>query len=140
MPIAAFAQNKGTLSGMVKNHKTKSSLAYVSIILKQTHNGKFVAGTITNESGLFSLANLTTGNYVLDITYTGYKRKLQPVLIGKLSSFLDAGVIELETDASVLNEVTVTAMQQAEVGIRWIKNLFPSHTTSAREVVLFCRL
>ncbi len=123
MPIAAFAQNKATLSGMVKNHKTKSSLAYVSIILKQTHNGKFVAGTITNESGLFSLANLTTGNYVLDITYTGYKRKLQPVLIGKLSSFLDAGVIELETDASVLNEVTVT-MQQAEVGDKMDKKSF----------------
>ena len=124
LPIIAFSQNKATLSGIIKDSKTKNSLAYVSVTLKQVNDSGFVAGTITNEAGLFSIPNINSGDYILDITYTGYKRKFQPVLIGKLSSFLDAGVIEMEGDAAILNEVTVTATQQAEVGDKMDKKTF----------------
>jgi hypothetical protein len=123
LPVFGWSQIKVTLSGNVKNSRTKSLLPYVSVTIKKANDSSFLAGTITNESGMFSLPNITTGNYILDITYTGHKRKLQPVLIGKLSSFLDVGTIEMEEEAAVLSEVTVTAELQ-EVSDKMDKKSF----------------
>ncbi len=120
----AFSQIKVTLSGTIKDSKAKSPLAYVSITLKQASDSSFISGTITNEAGLFSLSNISAGNYILDITYTGHARKIQPVLIGKLSSFLDVGIIEIEPNAAILSEVSVTASQQSEVSDKMDKKTF----------------
>ena len=103
--------NKVTLSGLIKESAVKTSLAFANIALKKNSDSSFVTGTISNEEGRFSFADIKPGNYFLQVSYAGFHIKTQPVLIGSLSPFLDIGTIELERDNKQLNEVVVTAKQ-----------------------------
>lgn len=64
LPFASEAQS--TLSGVVKDEKDKSALAFVSLALKTAHDSVFVSGTITDGTGRFSLMQIPAGDYVLD--------------------------------------------------------------------------
>jgi outer membrane receptor protein involved in Fe transport len=79
-------------------------------------DSSLVVGTITNEEGRFTLNSLKQGRYYIEVSFIGYKTSRQPFFIGSLSSFLDAGTIELSEDAQVLNEVEVTAKQDEVSG------------------------
>ncbi|NNT72716.1 TonB-dependent receptor [Flavobacterium sp. IMCC34852] len=104
------AQNKSvTVSGNTKDKTTKLALPFVNVSLKTSNDNKLITGTITNEEGRFSLANIKSGNYILEFSFIGYKTKTQSVYVGSLSEFLDQGTIELEEDATTLQEVVVVS-------------------------------
>lgn len=110
LPAVAFCQLSNiTVSGVVKDRKTDSAIPYVTITLTRVKDSSFVAGTITDAAGRFSLSNTSTGEYILQASYTGYKPHSQRALAGSLSPFLDLGLITLEASGLVLNEVVVTA-------------------------------
>ena len=111
--LPVLAQSKGvTLSGKIQENSKKEPLPYVNVVLKKAVDKTFVAGTITNEAGLFSFVGLKSGNYVLETSYLGYQTQQQTVLIGQLSDFLDLGTIVISEDQQTLAEVTVTATQE----------------------------
>lgn len=104
------AQNKlVTVSGNTKDKTTKLALPFVNVSLKTSNDNTLVTGTITNEEGRFTLANIKSGNYILEFSFIGYKTKIQSIYVGSLSEFLDQGTIELEEDATTLQEVVVVA-------------------------------
>ncbi len=100
-----------TVSGMMKGKADKTALPFVNIVLKTEKDSAFVTGTVSNEEGRFTLTNIKSGNYVLQLSYTGFTSKSQTVLVGTLSSFLDLGTIELQQDAKQLQEVVVSSKQ-----------------------------
>lgn len=111
--VASRAQSiKVTLSGLVKDTKSKTVLPFVNVTL-QTKDSVFVAGTISREDGRFTLPDIESGNYLLQFSYVGYQSKTQPVLIGQLSNFLDLGNMELSPETASLTAVTVTGKQEA---------------------------
>ena len=104
------AQNKTvTVSGVAKDKTTKSVLSFVNVALKTPKDSTLIAGTITNEQGLFSLANIKSGNYILEFSYTGYKPVVKSIYVGSLSEFLDQGTIELEEDNTTIQEVVIVS-------------------------------
>ncbi|WP_448635452.1 TonB-dependent receptor domain-containing protein [Pedobacter panaciterrae] len=106
------AQNlKVTLSGQIRDTKSKSMLPFVNIRLT-AHDSVFVAGTISGEDGRFVLPDIGSGNYRLSLTSVGYQSGSQDVLVGQLSSFLDLGNIEMVSDEKMLSGVTVNAKQE----------------------------
>ena len=105
------AQAKVTLSGLIREHNSKAVLAFVNLTLKAAKDSAFVAGTISGDDGRFLLPDITSGNYLLECSYTGYKKQVLPVLVGQLSDFLDLGNIELARDTQLLSQVTVAAKQ-----------------------------
>ncbi len=124
-PLFIFSQNnKITVSGIAKDNKTKTALAYVNVVLKTANDSSFVIGTITNEEGRFTLADVKSGNYFLELSYIGYQSKTLPVLIGTLSAFLDLGNIELIIDSKLLSAVTVTSTQENGVSDKMDKKTF----------------
>ena len=71
------AQNKSvTVSGITKDKTTKLALPFVNVSLKTSNDNKLIIGTITNEEGRFSLANIKSGNYILEFSFIGYKIKI----------------------------------------------------------------
>lgn len=108
-----------TVSGIVIN-KNKSVVPYTNVILKDAKGNAFVLGTITNEEGRFSLAEVKPGNYHLEISLSGYVSKNQPLFIGSLSPFLDIPSIEIESNTgekeTKIEEVVVTASKKNEIG------------------------
>jgi len=108
--LSSFAQTASvTISGMVKDKKTKVALPYTNVVLKTLKDSTFVSGTITSEEGSFSFAGIQPNDYLLEISFTGYTSKKQQLFVGSLSPFLDAGVIELEEDIETLEGILVEA-------------------------------
>ncbi|MFN3800545.1 outer membrane beta-barrel protein [Belliella pelovolcani] len=105
------AQNV-VVSGMVKDLKNKEPLPYVNILVKNLHDSSFVAGTVTDESGLFKLSPIKSGQYYVNYSYVGYKPKVEKIEIGRLSAFLDLGTIFLEELAEELAEVTISGSRE----------------------------
>ncbi|PVD52412.1 TonB-dependent receptor [Terrimonas sp.] len=98
-----------TISGIVKNKAGKSAIPYANVIVKNEKDSAFVAGTVTNEEGRFSVENIKPGNYFLAVSFTGFEAKGQPLFIGSLSEFLDIPAIELVEQSTVLESVIITA-------------------------------
>jgi len=121
---STFSQNKSvTISGLIKDKTTKSTLSYVNVVLKSQKDSSFVAGTISNEEGRFTLSNIHPNNYYFEISYTGYTSKRIAIYVGSLSEYLDVATIELEEKIKNLSEVVVVAKQD-EVSVKMDKKTF----------------
>ncbi|MBX3239882.1 MAG: TonB-dependent receptor [Chitinophagaceae bacterium] len=108
-PFAIAQITTVTVSGTVKGKSDKSVVAYASVAVKNAKDSAFIQGTITNEEGRFSIAGIHPGNYLLEVSITGYESKEQSLFVGSLSPFLDIPVIELEEEATTLQGVIITA-------------------------------
>jgi outer membrane receptor protein involved in Fe transport len=119
----AHAQNKVAISGIVKDKISKTVLPFVNIILRTEEDNVFVSGTVSNEEGRFSIPNIKKGNYILEASFVGYSLKKQSLFVGSLTQFLDVNTIELEENATTLNEVIVTGRQE-EISEKMDKKTF----------------
>lgn len=113
--ITSQTQNT-SVSGLIKENNSNNPMPYVNIIVKTEKDSSLVIGTITNEEGRFTLNNLKQGRYYIEVSFIGYTSIRQPLFIGNLNSFLDAGTIILTEDTKVLTEVEVTAKQDEVSG------------------------
>ena len=115
LSVAGWAQTgKVTVSGNVRDSGSGKNLPYVNVIIKSTSDSTFVAGTVTNDNGLFSIPGISPGNYSIEFSYLGSTKRL-PLLVGRLSEFLNLGTIDLEEHATTLSEVVVEGRQDAVV-------------------------
>ncbi|MBO9691092.1 TonB-dependent receptor [Chryseobacterium sp.] len=115
-----------TASGKITD-KNKTALPYAHIILKKEKDSAFVAGTITNEEGRFSLTGLKPDHYILETSLTGYEKHLQPVFVGSLSEFLEIPVVELtpeQENETKIETVTITASKKNEIDSRLDKKTY----------------
>lgn len=114
MSVNVFSQTgQVTLSGKITDKTTGEGLHYVNIVLTTERDSTFITGSITNESGQYTLSNVPPGNYVLHTSYVGYSNFRQSILVGKLSEFLNLGEIKLEETVNALQEVTISAKADA---------------------------
>jgi hypothetical protein len=101
------------VSGTIKDKASGNTLPFVNIVLKKMADSLFIAGTISNDDGLFILSNVKPGDYLLEVSYLGYKKNSSPLFIGSNSEFIDLGAFVLEEDVQQLDEVVVIAQQDA---------------------------
>ncbi|MEN2399190.1 outer membrane beta-barrel family protein [Flavobacterium sp. MC2016-06] len=107
------AQNKSvSISGHIIDKTSKTNVPFVNIVLKNAKTETITSGVISDENGRFTFSNITSGNYILEISSVGFKPKKQSLFVGTLSDFLDLSKIGIEEDINTLAEVVVTA--QAE--------------------------
>lgn len=112
--VVAFPQIKSvTVSGILKDHLSKSGLAYVNVILKNEKDSSFVSGVVSADDGRFSITNVQPGNYILETSFVGYSTYTTQVLVGKFSEYLDLGAIELKENITALNEVIISGTRDA---------------------------
>lgn len=123
----AFAQTISvTVSGKITN-KDNMILPYASIVFKKEKDSAFLAGTISNEDGRFSLAGIQPDHYIMITSMTGYETVSQPVFIGSLSEFLEIPTIELrpkQEKETTIEAITITASKKSEVDSRLDKKTY----------------
>ncbi|WP_299520222.1 TonB-dependent receptor [Winogradskyella sp.] len=103
-----FAQEKYTISGTLKNKTNGETLLGATILLKGT-----TIGTTTNEYGFYSLT-ASEGDYILIISYLGFKTIETPIILDKDIKFN----IELEEDTGLLDEVIINSEESKKVNLR----------------------
>ena len=115
----AYAQVSGiTISGLIKNKTNKLALSYVNVLARTEKDTAFIAGTITNEEGRFSLTGIKPGNYQLEFSLSGFRKQREPLFVGSLSEFLEIPPVELEQEAdkeTKIEEVVMTASKKNEI-------------------------
>ena len=116
-PLGLLAQTISiNVSGTIKDKVSSEALPFVNVVLKTSADSAFVSGTISNDNGLFTISDVTPAEYILEVTSIGYTKYSQPLFVGSSSEFIDLGVVLLEEDAQQLNEVVVSAQQDAVNG------------------------
>ena len=106
----SFAQV--TLSGRVLSLSDKEPLPYSTVTVFQSSDNQMVSGVITNEDGRFSISNLKSGEYVVQVNFLGFETFKKNILAGTLNQSLDLGDIFLNSSSFELEGVTVTAQRQ----------------------------
>jgi hypothetical protein len=121
--FATYSQPLVTISGIITDKNSKTTLPYVNVVIKTEKDGAFISGTVTNESGRFSLSKIKSGSYVIEVSYLAYTTKKQPLFIGKLTEYLDIKTIEIEQNITTLNEIVVTSKPN-EISEKMDKKIF----------------
>lgn len=115
--IPLEAQENGvTLTGTIRDRTDQSKLSFVNVLLFQSMDSSFIQGVITDEDGQFTMDNIKSGEYYLNVSYLGFQEENIPVRVGRLSPFLDLGSIYLSESSEMLEEVMITARQEEVAG------------------------
>lgn len=104
-----FAQNLGSIKGVVVDSVTIEPLSFSTIVLKKAESGVMVKGLQTLDDGAFNLTAIPFGNYDLQITFVGYKNYSTRVVLSKANPTIDMGVISVAEDDNMLEAVVVSA-------------------------------
>ncbi len=107
-PVVLLAQNGATITGVVRDAQTDSSVANATIFLVGT-----LRSTTTNSVGHFQLPNLPPGRYTVRVAAIGHRADTAST--GNLSAGAQQEVdFHLERAPAVLSGVVVTASRAPE--------------------------
>lgn len=100
----------GSIYGKVTDASTSKPMEYVNIAVFNALDSTLVTGSITAEGGEFKIDKLPHGEYFVRISFLGFDRKeTEKIKISNDQPNFDLGLIQLNTSASNLGEVAVTA-------------------------------
>ena len=107
VPLSA---QQHSLSGRVIDAESREAMVKTTLQLYKIgrRDTTFVNGTYSDQQGRFAFSGVGEGNYLLRISYLGYKTQSRPVT-KRGDRSLALGDITLETDAVQLKEAVVTA-------------------------------
>lgn len=118
--FAQRGQRRGTngaaITGMVIDSTSESPVEYANIVLFSDRDSTQIDGTITNESGRFTLKDIRPGQYFLEIRFIGFMDRVLPdVAVRPGEDDTDIGTIYLNRTAlnseGVVVEGTTPAME-----------------------------
>ena len=98
--IIVFAQ--GSISGVILDAETGEGLIGATVLVEGT-----TKGAITDIDGSFSITGVPSGDYTIEVSYTGYSTKEIEANVG--SGDTDIGTISMEFESIGLSEVSVIA-------------------------------
>jgi hypothetical protein len=100
LTINVFSQQKGQVTGVIKDAETGETLIGVSIYVEKLH-----VGTTTDERGRYAL-DLPLGEQVLRVSYIGYSTLNKTVSVGSKPQTVN---MKLKPESEQLSEVEVTS-------------------------------
>lgn len=105
LPSTLLAQS--AVRGTVRDKVSGLPLSYASVAVYKTSDSSLVNGAITNTTGKFRIDHLKAGNFYLKIRFVGYQRKTIPSFQLSEDHILNLGVIDVNPDQRILNEIEV---------------------------------
>ncbi len=108
----AYAQ--GSITGVIKDSKSGESIAGANIVIGGTS-----VGAASDVEGNFEVGNVKPGTYHISVSFVTYKTHVIPDVVvenGKTTSL----VIQLDEDATELQEVVVSATREINTDIALI--------------------
>ncbi len=106
--IASFGQ-KGTLKGKLIDSVGGQSLRSASITVLDAQDSTLEVFGLSDDDGNFNLRGISQGQFIVKITYEGYKTVRKRITISKEKLIADLGNIYMKIKAKELDEVIVEA-------------------------------
>jgi hypothetical protein len=104
--LTSFAQTP-IIRGMIADSASGKGLAYATVSVIAAKDSMLIAFTIADTAGQFRLNKIPPGNYLLSVSYTGYRPVWRQLPPASADETVEAGNILL-TEAGVLQGVAVT--------------------------------
>lgn len=103
------AQNKGSVTGVVKDAITRSPIGYATIVLIDKNTNSTARQTQTDAGGGFVISNLPHGIFKLQISLVGYETLVtDSINITTASDTFDLGVVNMyPCNSNMFSAVTV---------------------------------
>jgi hypothetical protein len=108
--FSSFSQEL-SIKGQILDAQTKQPLPGANIVVKETQTN-LQYGESTGSTGRFEIKGLKKGNYILTVSFLGYKTNEQPIALVDKSVNLPA--ISLELANKNLNEVRVNGLMNRQ--------------------------
>lgn len=105
---SSYAQ-KINVSGIVLERETGEPCISANVVLLNAKDSTQATGITTQSNGTFSLPSVKSGDYILRISYVGFKTHWQNLTLAKKRSKVDLGTIRLSEDARIMDEAVVSA-------------------------------
>lgn len=98
-----------TIRGHVLDSLSGQPLEFASVAAFRMRDSLLVSGSITNSKGLFSIPQITSGKYMLRVTFVGYQTKeCGPFTVSQQSGdVVDVGKIQISLSSASLNAVEI---------------------------------
>lgn len=105
--LGAMAQ-QWVLTGIAVDGKTKNPVDFASAVLMRPDSTAVMA-TTTDENGAFKLQSKEAGNYIVKISYVGFKPFTRNVKLTAEQDSIALGKLLMQSNDRVLGSATVTA-------------------------------
>jgi hypothetical protein len=112
----AVAAQKFTLKGQLAD-SAGAPLASATVLLLNPKDSSLVNFAASNSRGYFEMKNINRSNYLFKVTYVGYLPLTIPISPRPEESIVDLGLLNMEVDRRILDEVTIRA-ERAPVTIK----------------------
>ncbi len=111
---AVVCHAQGSVRGKVMDRATDEPMAFVNaVVYKKGSEGKPFKGGITDEKGLFYVSDLPVGNYVLQLSFIGYKTISREFAVTQDKRNTSYKLLYMADDQRQLDEVKVTAQRSS---------------------------
>lgn len=124
---AVSGQSRLTLSGKITDTKTGEPLSGVSVYFPDLRKG-----TASNAEGLYTIANMSTGKYLVEVSHLGYTSIIETILVSadvQKDFALDPTMIENE-GVTVTGVSAATSTKRTPIPVNIIKKEDLFNTTS----------
>ena len=94
------------VTGILRDVDTKEFLPYVNVAVLDSVDSEFVKGGISNMDGVFEIAGVPQGSFLLRVSAIGYENFVLPFTV---TNNTNLGTLRLKQGVTSLNEVTIAA-------------------------------
>lgn len=122
--FSVFAVAQQSVSGLITDADTGEPLLGVTVLVQGTNKG-----AVSDFDGNYTIQNLSTGDYILEVSYTGYSKLTQSISVG-MSDLTQN--LQMRFSASELDEIVVTGTG-APVAKKQLGNSIGSITAASLE-------
>ncbi|WP_316805403.1 outer membrane beta-barrel family protein [Pedobacter nototheniae] len=119
--ISQTTQN-GVISGKLTDQKASLPLPYVTINVKDK-NAKSILTVISDDKGTFHLEGLPIQELDIQFSLIGYQTLNKTIILNPTAHKIDLGSLTLVQDATILNDVLVTA-EKPGISLKLGKKVF----------------
>ncbi|MDR2385937.1 MAG: outer membrane beta-barrel protein [Tannerella sp.] len=106
-PVAAQTRQAVEITGTVVEKATGEPVEAAAVRLLADKDSIMQAGVITNDKGMFSLKNVSSGTYILNISFLGLEDVYQPLQITGRNAKVELDKIEMTENSILLDETVV---------------------------------
>lgn len=106
--FAGTAFSQSVIKGKLIDQSENNPLEYASIAIYLHSDSSLVSGVVSDQQGLFNLADLKPGTYYLLAQFLGYDTKSISAINLSKNQNLDLGSIFLSPNQQLLNEIEVS--------------------------------
>ncbi|MDR1172128.1 MAG: outer membrane beta-barrel protein [Bacteroidales bacterium] len=98
-----------TVRGVLNDSIERQPLDAANVVIIKARDSVYVAGSMSDEKGVFEIGKVPAGQYQLVISYLGYHTVVQPLSLSGTPRTVNVGGINLQKQDLQIGEVVVSA-------------------------------